>query len=233
MKNYFISKLKQKTDSTFVRNEFIKTELTNLKAGSKILDAGCGSQPYRKWCGSLNYKAHDFGKFTREEKSSLSAKKLTEDYQYGHLDYISDIWNIEEDDEYFDAILCSEVFEHIPYPVETIAEFYRLLKPGGKLILTLPGICLRHMDPFFFYSGFSDRWITKILVDCGFDAKTYAHGGYYTFMLGETLRAMAMANFWTRIVIFPSLLYYWIKKENQQSLNTLTNQYLVTAVKLK
>ena len=41
---------------------------------------------------------------------------------------MGDIWDIKEKNNVFDAILCTEVFEHIPYPNETIKEFSRLLK---------------------------------------------------------------------------------------------------------
>jgi len=53
-------------------------------------------------------------------------------YQYGKLDYVGDIWNIDVADNTFDAVLCTEVFEHIPYPNDTVAELSRLIKPGGK-----------------------------------------------------------------------------------------------------
>lgn len=53
-------------------------------------------------------------------------------YNYGLLDYVGDIWDINEVDDSFDAILCKEVFEHIPYPNETLKEFARLLKSGGS-----------------------------------------------------------------------------------------------------
>ena len=52
------------------------------------------------------------------------------DYVYGLLDYVGDIWNIDAPDGEFDCILCTEVFEHIPYPIETLNEFSRLLKNG-------------------------------------------------------------------------------------------------------
>ncbi len=51
--------------------------------------------------------------------------------------------------------------------METINEFSRLLKPGGKLILTAPNACLWRKGSYFFYSGFSNNWYKKILEDAG------------------------------------------------------------------
>ncbi len=41
-------------------------------------------------------------------------------------------------DESFDLIWCSEVIEHLADPASTLAEFRRVLRPGGDLILTTP-----------------------------------------------------------------------------------------------
>ena len=38
----------------------------------------------------------------------------------------------------FDLILCTEVLEHIPDPVAAMKELFRILKPGGRLILSTP-----------------------------------------------------------------------------------------------
>ena len=144
-KNYFIKKILADLNYN-EREEFIVKSLQSLDGN--ILDAGCGSQRYKKYCSHLNYKSQDFGLYKTEEKIGFASD--TDKYNYGKLDYQGDIWNIDEVDNYFDNIICTEVFEHIPYPIETVKEFSRLLKPGGKLILTAPSNCLRHMDPYFF-----------------------------------------------------------------------------------
>ena len=41
-------------------------------------------------------------------------------------------------DASFDLIWCSEVIEHLHQPKQAISEFRRILKPGGKMILTTP-----------------------------------------------------------------------------------------------
>ena len=103
------------------RHDWVESKLRDLDSGGILLDAGCGTQRYRRYCSHLNYKGQDFGKYEPKiEDSGLHQ----DEWVYGELDYKGDIWNIEENDEHFDAIMCTEVFEHIPYPNETINEFY-------------------------------------------------------------------------------------------------------------
>ncbi|WP_121022373.1 class I SAM-dependent methyltransferase [Helicobacter vulpis] len=47
------------------------------------------------------------------------------------LDIICDITAIPERDGSFDAIMCVEVFEHLPNPILALKEFSRLLRGGG------------------------------------------------------------------------------------------------------
>lgn len=50
------------------RDEWIKCQLEQIPEGALLLDAGCGSQRYRKFCGHLQYHGQDFGAYTVEEK---------------------------------------------------------------------------------------------------------------------------------------------------------------------
>jgi SAM-dependent methyltransferase len=54
---------------------------------------------------------------------------------------------IPVDDDYFDAILCIAVLEHVVNPEESIAELFRVLKPGGHLILEVPFLQPEHKVP--------------------------------------------------------------------------------------
>ena len=53
-------------------------------------------------------------------------------------------WNLEEvpyplPDATFDAVLMTEVYEHLrDYPVKSLEETFRILKPGGRLYFTTP-----------------------------------------------------------------------------------------------
>lgn len=232
----FVANVRKRLNNLNERTEWVRTQLELLPAGSLILDAGCGNQQFRKYCQHLCYKAQDFGQYVVDDKKILGAESgglgAEGGYLYGELDYVGDIWNIDEEDNAFDAILCTEVFEHIPFPNETIAEFRRLLKPGGKLILTAPSNCLRHMDPYFYYSGFSDRWYEKILGKYNFSIKEItAVGDYYSWMSVEIVRTAKTHSILAKLVLFPAFLFYFNKKRTKVSIDTLCGGYHVVAVK--
>lgn len=46
----------------------------------------------------------------------------------------------------FDLIICTQVLEYVPEPQRAIAEFHRVLKPGGCLFLSVPAAGLQDSD---------------------------------------------------------------------------------------
>jgi SAM-dependent methyltransferase len=217
------------------RDEFVIAELNKLAPQSLLLDAGCGSQRYRKYCSHLRYKAQDFGEYKTDAKKSIGTDGMggLSGYAYGKLDYVGNVWDIHEEDGIFDAILCTEVLEHIPYPIQTIKEFSRLLRPGGSLILTAPSNCLRHMDPFYFSSGFSDRWYEKILSENGFRVELCdAVGDYYGWLAVEMARVAESHSIVAKIVLAPAFVYLFSKRKTQESVDTLCSGYHVVATRI-
>lgn len=67
-----------------------------------------------------------------------NATWLGVDIQEGEgVDLVVDSENLPKDwSEKFTGVLCSEVLEHTPHPQKMIDELYRVLKPGGYLVLT-------------------------------------------------------------------------------------------------
>jgi len=227
-----INKLKKTVNNEYKRSEWIKKRLEEIPHGQKILDAGCGSQQYRVYCNHLKYFAQDFGNFTIDEKKSLTA--FVADYKYGKLNYTGNIWEIDEKDSFFDIILCSEVFEHIPWPDRTVMEFSRLLVKGGILLLTVPSNCLRHMDPYFYFSGFSDRYIDFILKQYGFEnIQIKPVGSYHEWLMVESFRSIKNGGFFAWMCLFPAFIYHYIKqiRVDESDINTLCMGYHVIAQK--
>jgi SAM-dependent methyltransferase len=227
----FVRKTLQTCDNQVSRDEFVIAVLKEIPAGKSLLDAGCGSQGYRKYCNHLVYKAQDFNQFKSDEIPSFSG--FREKYQYGEMDYIGNIWDIAENDETFDVILCTEVLEHVVYPIDTIKEFSSLLKTGGKLILTAPANSPRHMDPYYFYSGFSNRWYEKILTENRFKIdRIYQYGDYYSWMRYEMFRVLASANLFTAFFLLPTFIYFSLKNKTPESMATLCEGYYIIATKI-
>lgn len=169
------------------RVQWIEATLKSIPTGSRILDAGAGEQQFKKFCSHLNYVSQDFGEYKPEE---LDKGLQMQQWDYGKLDIISDIAAIPENDTSFDAIMCIEVFEHIINPRDAIKEFSRLLKPGGKLIITAPFCSLTHFAPYHFYTGFNSFFYEKELVDAGFEIIELTKNGNYFEFLAQELRRL-------------------------------------------
>jgi SAM-dependent methyltransferase len=166
------------------RELWVRAQLEQLPAGIRLLDVGAGEQPYRKYCPQVRYAAQDAGQY----EPGAAGLQLP-GWQYGRLDYRCNAWKIPEKDAYFEAVLCTEVLEHLPFPNETLAEFARLLKPGGVLLLTVPYAALPHMQPQFFYSGFSEEYYRFFLGKLGFEIESVTpNGTTYDYLFQEMVR---------------------------------------------
>ena len=147
------------------REKWLENALRSLPPTSRILDAGAGTQRYRRFCEHLDYVSQDFAQYD----GGGDGKGLqTGQWDTSKIDIVCDIISIPEPDASFDAILCSEVLEHVPAPAKVIDEFVRLLKPGGTLILTAPFASLVHFTPYHYCSGFSRYWYEYHLPQSGF-----------------------------------------------------------------
>ena len=85
-----------------------------------------------------------------------------------------DILAILVPDASFDVILCSEVLEHLPEPIKVLGEFSRILRPGGKVIITAPLGAGIHQEPYHYYGGYTPFWYEKFLTEAGFGSVVVA-----------------------------------------------------------
>jgi SAM-dependent methyltransferase len=85
------------------------------------LDVWCGSRPYEDLLpADVRWTGFD-----------------VPDNPYGVADVVSDDF-LPFDDESFDLVLCVEAFQWVRDPLHAVAEFRRVLRPGGTAIVTLP-----------------------------------------------------------------------------------------------
>lgn len=111
----------------------------------RLLDVGCGSQPYRRYFDGLEYVGLDIDTEANREA--------------GVADYFYDGSRFPFADDAFDSVLCNQVLEHVFNPHEFLAEIRRVLRPGGRLLLTVPFVWDEHEQPYDFarYTSFGLR----------------------------------------------------------------------------
>jgi ubiquinone/menaquinone biosynthesis C-methylase UbiE len=173
------------TNESF-RVDWLEMALKALPAGNRILDAGAGEQQFRKFCNHLDYVAQDFAQY---DGTGDSAALQMGKWDQSQLDIVSDITAIPQPDASFDAIMCIEVLEHLPDPLAALREFSRLLKPGGRLIITAPFCSLTHFAPFHFSTGFNRYFYEHHLPDCGFELiELVTNGNYFEYLAQEVRR---------------------------------------------
>ncbi|HWX18516.1 MAG TPA: class I SAM-dependent methyltransferase [Candidatus Binatia bacterium] len=141
----------------WVRDTWIQAEAAKLPAGSRVLDAGAGASKYRPFFAHCRYETQDFCQYQGKLVKYLQP-----------IDYVCDITRIPLPDGSLDAILCTEVLEHVTDPMAVLTEFARLVKPGGRLLLTAPHGTTLHMQPYHFYGGFTHYWYRHWLPRHGF-----------------------------------------------------------------
>lgn len=220
------------------RQEWVQKTLSVLPAG-KILDAGAGELRNRQYCSQLEYVSQDFCQYDGKGDNKGLQNQV---WDTSKIDIVSDIADIPVDDECFDYVVCTEVFEHIKYPVDALKEFNRILKPGGKLILTAPFCSLTHMAPYHIYSGFNQYFYSSVLPDCGYgNVLLAANGNYFQYLEQEIKRIGFMSkkygnskfSFLYKAMVVPTLLLYrMLGSKSEDTSELLCFGYNVTATKL-
>ncbi len=91
---------------------------------------------------------------------------------------------------HFDAVLCSEVLEHVFDPRAVLAEIHRVLTPSGVLLLCVPFLNRIHADPDDF-GRYTDSYWRRSLADVGFTSVTIEPHGHFWSVLADMIRDAA------------------------------------------
>lgn len=188
------------------REKWVVKQLDLLPKETKILDAGAGECYYERYCSHLKYTSQDFNQYfgVGDKKGIQTGKR-----DVSKIDIVSDIIKMPIKSESFDAVLCVEVLEHLPQPLEALKEISRVTKKGGTLILTAPFASLTHYSPYFFYSGFSENFYKENLPRYNFKIeKIYTYGNYFDFITLELIRTPLVLWRTLKLLSIPFVLIY-------------------------
>lgn len=142
------------------------------KLEGKLLDFGCGSKPYKE----LFEKADEYIGI------DLKIEGREENHQY--VDKFYDGKVIPFDDNTFDSLLCTEVLEHVFNIEELLKEFNRVLKKGGKALITTPFMWEEHEMPYDF-ARYTTPALKHLYTKHGFEVVCNFKTGNYVEVISQ------------------------------------------------
>ncbi len=138
---------------------FLDAELARIERGSRVLQVGAG--------GEIGHRVVAAGK-----ELGFDVEQLDIDAATG-ADIVADLcqWRSERP---YDAIVCSEVLEHLWAPHQAVDNMRASLREGGRLILTCPFVLPIHSAPhdYFRYTRHGLEVLLREFRDVTIDERT-------------------------------------------------------------
>ncbi len=145
-----------------------------LPKGALVLDAGAGDQRNAPIFADQTYESADFEKV---------------DKVYRPPTYSCDLVAVPVEDRRFDAVIMTQVLEHAPDPTAMLGEMHRILKPGGRILLTAPLWFEEHEKPYDFYR-YTRFGLAHLLTKSGFVVEDVRSLEGYMGTVAHQLRLM-------------------------------------------
>jgi 2-polyprenyl-6-hydroxyphenyl methylase/3-demethylubiquinone-9 3-methyltransferase len=173
------------------------------ESGITILDFGCGAGQILKEIQKINPGAKLIGLDVSEKALGEAKKELPS----AEFHQIKDGEKVPIQDNSIDFIFSSEVIEHIYDTENAISEMSRILKPGGKLLITTPyhgfiknltillsGKFDSHFDPIGPHVRFfSKRTLGELLQKFGFKIEQIGYFGRF-YPLSHSIYVMGIKS---------------------------------------
>jgi len=135
--------------------EFMLASARSVAQHARVLDVGAGDAPYAELFAHTDYVTLDW-------ESSPHAGART-----AAISASADA--IPLPDASFDAVVLTQVLEHVRRPDVVVAEIARILRPGGRLFATVPFVWELHEEPHDYWR-FTRYALEALLMDAGLDA---------------------------------------------------------------
>jgi SAM-dependent methyltransferase len=127
----------------------------HVPPGGRVLDYGCADVPYRH--------------FFAEDADYVAADLPGNPHAVVEIE--SD-GTVPLPDESVDAVVSTQVLEHVSDPAVYLSECFRLLRPGGRMLLSTHGMMVYHPDPVDYW-----RWtcsgLQRAVTEAGFEVARF------------------------------------------------------------
>jgi len=157
----------------------------------RLVDIGCGTKPYRAALAPLL-------------SEHVGVDHAASPHDGSNVDLCGTAYAIPAEPGAFDGAVCTAVLEHLEEPEQALRECFRVLKPGGTAVYTVPFIWHLHEEPRDFYR-FTKYGLTYLFTKAGFEiVELKALSGFFTTfgtLLGYYLHRLNRGPIrWTRVV---------------------------------
>jgi SAM-dependent methyltransferase len=118
----------------------------DVRSGHWLLDAGCGGG--RHCFGAQSLGAHVIGLDLDRGALRLAQTGIAQrraDGAPGGGVLCGDVFRLPFPDGYFDRVICAEVMEHVHDYEGALRELARVLRPGGRMAVTIPTAITEHV----------------------------------------------------------------------------------------
>jgi SAM-dependent methyltransferase len=161
-----------------------------------LVDVGCGAQPYRALLPSgASYVGID----------TAQAGELFGYHSPDTRYYDGEHWPLAEASA--DVVLATETLEHVLDPAQFLREAERCLRPGGRLVLTVPFAARWHFIPADYWR-FTPSGLKHLLTAAGFaDVDVRARGNALTVAAYKSMALFTKFMFPQRTSAPRALLY--------------------------
>ena len=150
----------------FIRkNLLIKIKENASYIKGRVLDFGCGRKPYKYL-------------FTTDEYIGIDYENKGHSHDEEDIDVYYNGKTIPFENNYFDSVITTEVFEHVFNLDEVLKELFRVLKPGGNLLITCPFVWNEHEIPHD-YARYTQFALADLLKKNGFSILVSDKSGNY------------------------------------------------------
>ncbi len=171
-------------------NAYLSEVMTALKtgiSGADVLDVGCGSGWFARYCSGKvkSYTGMDI---------TSSCARMTKNV-VPHV-IVGTAESLPFEDASFDRVFYIDSFEHVPDQIKAAAEAFRVLKPGGKVFLSVPNYSNVCGLVKFFGEGVGlykknswapfDKWVPQVLEHFMTPSKVkkaFSAGGFTKFRM--------------------------------------------------
>jgi len=155
-----------------------------VRKGDAALDAGCGfgrhSMEFVKRGASVYSMDLDIESVRKTRFILAEMKRQDKSKKYsGYLSLSGNALGMPFKNDSFDRIICSEVMEHVPDDRKACSELFRVLKPGGRIAITVPTYFNELVYDALTFEYFSTpgghirkytpKQLAEIMKDCGFE----------------------------------------------------------------